>query len=188
MLTSERYGHDYMRGWEEIKKKRGFREWILYQAERGGNLPDATKVVAQLTQYPAATGAASASKDATHLYGPYLRRVPPLPVGARKGQTGIAAADGATIGWIYNATAGMIQTNTTTETDSAGNLLHLLRRRPGVPAVEDPRAAARRLAVSIRRKAVREHSRPSRGSVGRQAARPTRPGAPGHVIAAGGVG
>ena len=94
----------------------------LFQAEHNGSFPDATNVAAQLTQYTDITGAVSPTKDAAHLYGPYIRSIPPLPVGLRKGQNGIAAADGATIGWIYNAAAGMIQTNTTTETDSSGNL------------------------------------------------------------------
>jgi len=116
-----------------------------YQAEHNGNYPDATNVAAQLTQYSDVTGAVSATKDATHIYGPYLRKIPPLPVGARVGQSGIAAVDGATIGWIYNAAAGMIQTNTTTETDSAGNLYTSYGDGPAFPPTKSP---ARPTAVS----------------------------------------
>ena len=75
-----------------------------------------------MTQYTDSSGNAQATKDVTHIYGPYLRSIPPLPVGAAQGNTGVAAATGTGVGWIYDATAGTIGTNTTTETDSAGNL------------------------------------------------------------------
>ena len=79
----------------------------------------------QLTQYTDAAGASNGSgtKDATHPFGPYLRRIPPLPVGAKKGnaQVRIATA-GDTVGtggegWIYFPTTGELKANTT-ELDS----------------------------------------------------------------------
>ena len=94
----------------------------LYQAEHNGTYPAVATISTQLTQFTDAAGGVSATKDATHIYGPYLRSVPPVPVGAKKGGTTIAAADGAGVGWIYSATNGTIQANTTTETDSAGAL------------------------------------------------------------------
>jgi len=93
-----------------------------FHMEHGAVYPDTQKIAAQLTQYSDASGNTSTTKDATHIYGPYLRSLPGLPVGARKGQCGIAVVDGATVGWIYNSATGVIQPNTTTETDSAGNL------------------------------------------------------------------
>ena len=92
----------------------------MFQVEHGGVYPTVANIVTQLTQFSDATGATSATKDTTHIYGPYLRRVPALPVGANKGNSGIAAAAGTGVGWIYNAATGAIQTSTTTETDSAG--------------------------------------------------------------------
>lgn len=83
----------------------------LFQTEHGGQWPGSGTIVAQLTQYTDDAGATSATKTTTHIYGPYLRSIPALPVGARKGSTGIAAADGAGIGWIYNATTGQITAN-----------------------------------------------------------------------------
>ena len=92
----------------------------LYASEHGGAYPDATNIPTQLTQYSDDSGATSATKDATHIYGPYLRAIPPVPVGAKKGQNGIAASTGATVGWIYDATNGTIKANCTTEADAKG--------------------------------------------------------------------
>jgi type II secretory pathway pseudopilin PulG len=95
----------------------------LYAAEHDGAFPTVADITSQLTQYSDNTGDAQSSKDANHIYGPYVRTVPPLPVGARKGQTGIADAAGAdtTTGWIYSATTGTIKANCAdSEVDSAG--------------------------------------------------------------------
>ena len=35
--------------------------------------------------------------------------VPPLPVGANKGKTGVNQVDGADVGWIYDMTTGTIR-------------------------------------------------------------------------------
>lgn len=95
----------------------------LYATEHGGTYPPASSIADHLTGYSTVSGAsAQATKDATHIYGPYIRTVPPLPVGAKKGDSGIAAATAAGIGWIYNETTGTITANTTTEDDAAGKL------------------------------------------------------------------
>lgn len=94
----------------------------MYQAEHGNTYPTVATFVNQLTQFTDASGAAVATKDTTHIYGPYLRSIPALPVGAAKGSTGVAAAAATGIGWIYTVASGTITTNTTTtEVDSAGN-------------------------------------------------------------------
>lgn len=94
----------------------------LFQSEHGGAYPTAGGIVNELTLYTDATGATSATQTGAYIYGPYLRAVPPLPVGAKKGSTGIAAADGAGVGWIYTAATGKINANTTTEQDASGKL------------------------------------------------------------------
>ncbi|MCC6679094.1 MAG: prepilin-type N-terminal cleavage/methylation domain-containing protein [Phycisphaerales bacterium] len=94
----------------------------LFQSEHGGAYPTAGGIVNELTLYTDATGATSATQTGAYIYGPYLRAVPPLPVGAKKGSTGIAAADGAGVGWIYTAATGKINANTTTEADASGKL------------------------------------------------------------------
>src|SRR5688500_621339 len=53
----------------------------LYATEHGGTYPALATFEAQLTQFSDASGTTSATKTATAIYGPYLRKVPPLPVG-----------------------------------------------------------------------------------------------------------
>lgn len=93
----------------------------LFQAEHAGVFPDDATIVAQLTQYTDELGATSATKTTTHIYGPYLRSVPALPVGAKRGNTGIAAADAAGVGWIYTESTGAIRANcVAAEVDARG--------------------------------------------------------------------
>ena len=95
----------------------------FFVAEHADTYPTVADIAEQLTQYTDALGHAQATKDTTHIYGPYLRRVPPLPVGVRKGATGIAAADGPGVGWIYDESDGSIKANTTvTERDISNKL------------------------------------------------------------------
>jgi type II secretory pathway pseudopilin PulG len=95
----------------------------LYSAEHGGALPGALTITNQLTLYSDASGNTNATKTSPFIYGPYVRKIPPLPVGnTRKGQSGIAAADAATIGWLYDADTGTIKANTTTEKDDSNVL------------------------------------------------------------------
>lgn len=82
----------------------------LYQAEHGA-FPTAAEITDQLTLFTNDAGATSATKTSTFIYGPYIRAIPALPVGAKKGMNGIAAATGATVGWIYNESTGVISAN-----------------------------------------------------------------------------
>jgi type II secretory pathway pseudopilin PulG len=93
----------------------------LYQTEHGGTYPTAGSVTNALLQYSDDQGTTSTTKSGNIIYGPYLRSVPTLPVGAKKGQNGIDVignAGTATVGWIYNAGTGAINANTTTEADT----------------------------------------------------------------------
>ena len=93
----------------------------LYAAEHTGTFPTAANVNTQLTQYTVINGGVNATKDTTHIYGPYMRSIPPLPVGGKKGNSTIADANGAGVGWIYSATEGTIKANTSdAEIDEAG--------------------------------------------------------------------
>jgi prepilin-type N-terminal cleavage/methylation domain-containing protein len=91
----------------------------LYYTEHG-SMPTAAGFVNQMTQYSSADGSTfSATKTTTCIYGPYLRAIPALPVGAKKGNTGVAAVDGAGVGWLY--VGGAITANTTgSELDDRG--------------------------------------------------------------------
>jgi prepilin-type N-terminal cleavage/methylation domain-containing protein len=96
----------------------------LYSAEHGGSFPGVATITDQLTKYTDISGTVSATKTTTCIYGPYVRVIPPLTVGQRKGKNGIKAADDPNAGWIYaDATTGLIYANTTgTEKDEAGKL------------------------------------------------------------------
>lgn len=91
----------------------------LYTTEHEGTKPTVAKIADQLTLYTDINGNTSATKTGAYIYGPYIRSIPPLPVGANRGNTGIAAADGVGVGWIYNETAGTIVANAS-ESDAGG--------------------------------------------------------------------
>ncbi|MEL7483258.1 MAG: prepilin-type N-terminal cleavage/methylation domain-containing protein [Planctomycetota bacterium] len=93
----------------------------LYAAEHAGSFPTLANFETQLTQYTDATGATSATKTGDFIYGPYLRSIPPLPVGTEQGSTDVTGTAGeADHGWVYDAAAGTIISNTGTETNGAG--------------------------------------------------------------------
>lgn len=83
----------------------------LYKAEHEGTLPTVAKFKEQITTYTTFAGADQATPDSTHIYGPYLHAIPAIKVGTGKGDTGVAAADAAGVAWIYNATTGDINAN-----------------------------------------------------------------------------
>ncbi len=94
----------------------------LYAAEHGGKYPS-EDVVHQLTEYSDSTGnSTNATKDTAVgiVYGPYLKKFPPLPVGSKKGAVGVFHIDdGAALppggmvddGWWYNSVTQEIRAN-----------------------------------------------------------------------------
>lgn len=97
----------------------------LYQTEHNGTYPAANgsiTIADLLLKYSNIDGTAvSTTKDTSTgiIYGPYLRTVPPITVGTRKGGNTIASADAAGVGWIYDSTSGSVSANAT-GTDGAG--------------------------------------------------------------------
>ena len=90
----------------------------LYATEHGGTYPALASFDAQMTQFSDASGTTSATKTATAIYGPYLRKVPPLPVGPTgyKNTTTVVDGSSGTPGtsagaWFYSATSGDIRAN-----------------------------------------------------------------------------
>jgi prepilin-type N-terminal cleavage/methylation domain-containing protein len=93
----------------------------LYTSEHGGLLPTAAAIENQLTQYTDDQGNAQATKDATHQYGPYLRKIPAIPVGTLKGTAAAthfqtAANDtvvtsSPTGAWLFNTVSGNVKPN-----------------------------------------------------------------------------
>lgn len=102
-----------------------------YAAEHGGDLPGATSdglgnaaqspeaFVNQLTKYSNALGGVSLTPSASHPFGPYLQRMPPLPVGGNNGKNAVAidATNSPPLvvvgpeGWVYNPATGEIIAN-----------------------------------------------------------------------------
>ena len=83
----------------------------LFVTEHGGAYPSNTPAtfVSQLLQFTDASGATSPTKTTTHIYGPYLKAIPPLPVGTLKGLSTVtynASGPGTgTFGWCYDGTS-----------------------------------------------------------------------------------
>jgi prepilin-type N-terminal cleavage/methylation domain-containing protein len=110
----------------------------MYQSEHNGAYPAANGSIAVpdlLLNYSDQYGQnISPTKDTSAnqiIYGPYLRSIPTISVGSNKGSAGIAvsttsgvtAAGGPGIGWLYNSVDGTFQPYTgTVTTDSAGKL------------------------------------------------------------------
>ncbi len=92
----------------------------LYAAEHQGSVPSAATVVDKLTSTSNANGDTGGVAADGYIYGPYLRKIPPLPVGTNKGNTGIADAAGEGVGWIYSN--GGFTPNTGTDVDAEGHL------------------------------------------------------------------
>ncbi len=94
----------------------------LYQAEHAGVFPDLVTKPTLLTSYTNEAGTIGTKGDGVSIYGPYMRSIPALPVGANKGQTAfVATQGGSTAGWVYDNTTGLISSNTTgTEKDARG--------------------------------------------------------------------
>ena len=82
-----------------------------YALEHGRSYPTADRIGDQLTQYTDSAGDVQAMRDMTHCYGPYLRSIPPLPVGTKKGATGISNNAAAASGWYYTESTGAIRAN-----------------------------------------------------------------------------
>ena len=96
----------------------------LYRAEHEGSFPTVAKFVEQMTQFSNVAGTSfAANADVANgiVYGPYLRAIPPLPVGDNKGATGVAFNHASFVGWYYTAATGEIEANTDdTEVDKDG--------------------------------------------------------------------
>jgi prepilin-type N-terminal cleavage/methylation domain-containing protein len=96
----------------------------LFAAEHGGTLPSSTPATFkdQLTTYTDISGGTSATKTATHIYGPYLKSIPTLPVGTNKGLSTVTATGPAGTGnfaWFYDGSTVWVN-NPTADVDARG--------------------------------------------------------------------
>jgi general secretion pathway protein G len=90
----------------------------LYATEHGGTYPALATFEAQLTQFSDTSGTTSAGKTPTAIYGPYIRKIPTLPVGPAGYKNTTTAVDGSTGSpgtsagaWFYNPSTGEIKAN-----------------------------------------------------------------------------
>jgi len=90
----------------------------LYATEHGGTFPALPTFEAQLTQLSDLSGGTTTTKTAAAIYGPYIRKLPPLSVGPAGYKNtnsvidGSTGAPGATAGaWFYNASTGELKAN-----------------------------------------------------------------------------
>ncbi len=85
----------------------------------GGTANSAPAFVNQLTKFSNAQGQVSLTQGPAYPFGPYLRRVPPLPVGDNRDNSDVAidAANSPPVvttgseGWVYNPVKGEIIAN-----------------------------------------------------------------------------
>lgn len=90
----------------------------LYAAEHNGSFPAHATIVNELTKLTKADGSVDdgTGKAGGFIFGPYIRKIPPLPIGTNSGAStfadGDSAAEGAgTEGWWYKATTGEVKAN-----------------------------------------------------------------------------
>jgi prepilin-type N-terminal cleavage/methylation domain-containing protein len=84
-----------------------------YRAEHCGLAPTQADVEDQLTKYTDSTGVVSPNPTTPYIYGPYLRKIPPVPTGPAAGRTKVGPAPAGDVGWIYTASTGDIAVNDT---------------------------------------------------------------------------
>ena len=100
----------------------------MYAAEHGGVFPTVAQITAgNLTSKTDFSGNIGTTAG-THVYGPYLRTTPALPVdgegatAGKKGDTDVAAAAAEGVAWVYDEDTGVLTANTGTAEDEGGTL------------------------------------------------------------------
>ena len=96
-----------------------------FATEHGGSFPSNANIADQLTQYTDNAGNPLPNRDNTHIFGPYIRQIPPAPLGFRKGATGISNLDGPDVGWIYNEATGEIHVNAAAAAKDVSGTLYI---------------------------------------------------------------
>ncbi len=85
----------------------------MFAVEHGGAFPPLAKFNAAMLGYSDASGTKFGGRDQGNglIYGPYLRAIPPLPVGERKGNKAVVGSVNDDGGWVYNPLTGEIRAN-----------------------------------------------------------------------------
>ena len=87
----------------------------LYKVQHNDLLPspEAAGTWNRMTQYTDISGAAQATKDATHIYGPYLQQVPKNPFNDKSTVDLDGTVGDNNAGWEFNSTTGAFQADDT---------------------------------------------------------------------------
>jgi len=98
----------------------------LYKIQHNDAAPTLANFLAQMTQYSDISGATQATKDATHIYGPYLQKIPVDQFNDMQDAVGngtleaIGAAPTNLTSWAYDETDGTIKANDTYDVNGDG--------------------------------------------------------------------
>lgn len=93
----------------------------LYAVEHANNYPALATISDQLTKRTKADGSVDDGSGVAggYIYGPYIRSIPPLPVGDEKGNNTFTDSSGTVgAGWVYNATTGEVTANSAGSDDA----------------------------------------------------------------------
>lgn len=83
----------------------------IYIAQHG-SYPAIATFEQQMTQFTDASGNPSTTRTATHIYGPYILAMPPMPLGTERGETGVTSTSYTTgFGWGYDPITGLFRAN-----------------------------------------------------------------------------
>jgi len=86
-----------------------------YAADHYGRWPggDVTRITRQLTEFSNRLGDVSPSRTERFRFGPYLKEIPVLPVGTRKGSNTLGlSSQEPDAAWMYQPQTGQIWANT----------------------------------------------------------------------------
>jgi prepilin-type N-terminal cleavage/methylation domain-containing protein len=81
-----------------------------YRGEHG-SYPTSAGIVEQLTKYSDLSGNTSDTRTPPYVYGPYVRKIPSVPIGPARGSATVGPAAGAGVGWVYDQDTGAIRAN-----------------------------------------------------------------------------
>jgi type II secretory pathway pseudopilin PulG len=117
---SPRVGEQVLEG--QLRALRGAID--AYAEDHGGYWPhgDASRITRQLTEFTDDAGQLSVIRTPAFRFGPYLREIPPLPIGMNRGVATVKLpTDGRDSGWVYDPATGQIHASARpNERDTSG--------------------------------------------------------------------
>ena len=105
---------------------RSMRSSLQLYAAQHTTYPSVANFEAQMTEYTDASGNTSPSASSSYPFGPYIQRMPVMPIGTHRGLTTVTGPTyTAGFGWLYDPGTGYIKANLPdTDVDGEGVLLN----------------------------------------------------------------